>query len=75
MQLAYSPVFKANQLGIANSLIQMIDRNKDNLRQNVPEPYRYNSLAVVAPRGQAYGVLFFWQKMFHWMRLPMVKRS
>lgn len=46
MQLAYSPVFKANQLGIANSLIQMIDRNKDNLRQNVPEPYRYNSLAV-----------------------------
>ena len=46
MQLAYSPVFKANQLGIANSLIQMIDRNKDQLKQNVPEPYRYNSLAV-----------------------------
>ncbi len=46
MQLTYSPVFKANQLGIANSLIQMIDRNKDQLRQNVPEPYRYNSLAV-----------------------------
>jgi len=46
MQLAYSPVFKANQLGIANSLIQMIDRNKDKLRQNVPEAYRYNSLAV-----------------------------
>ncbi|WP_312188634.1 glycosyl hydrolase family 95 catalytic domain-containing protein [Sphingobacterium sp.] len=46
MQLAYSPVFKANQLGIASSLIQMIDRNKDQLKQNVPAAYRYNSLAV-----------------------------
>lgn len=46
MQLAYSPTFKANHLDIANSLIQMIDQNKDNLRLNVPEPYRYNSIAV-----------------------------
>ncbi|WP_286857202.1 MULTISPECIES: glycosyl hydrolase family 95 catalytic domain-containing protein [Sphingobacterium] len=46
MQLAYSPTFKANHLDISNSLIQMIDRNKDNLRLNVPEPYRYNSIAI-----------------------------
>ncbi|MDF2517004.1 MAG: hypothetical protein K0R59_2300 [Sphingobacterium sp.] len=46
MQLAYSPTFKANHLDIANSLIQMIDQNKDNLRLNAPKPYRYNSIAV-----------------------------
>jgi hypothetical protein len=46
MQLAYSPTFKANHLDIAGSLIQMIDRNKENLRLNVPTSYRYNSIAV-----------------------------
>lgn len=46
MQLAYSPTFKANHLDIAHSLIQMVDRNKENLRLNVPVPYRYNSIAV-----------------------------
>ncbi|MGJ1411707.1 glycosyl hydrolase family 95 catalytic domain-containing protein [Sphingobacterium thalpophilum] len=46
IQLTYSPVFKANQLGIAKSLIQMVDRNRENLRLNVPEPYRHNSIAL-----------------------------
>ncbi|UZJ64890.1 hypothetical protein OKW96_00765 [Sphingobacterium sp. KU25419] len=46
MQLAYSPVFTSNHLDIASSLIQMIDRNISNLRENVPAAYRYNSIAI-----------------------------
>jgi len=46
IQLAYSPVFTANHLEIAKSLIQIIDRNVDNLIGNVPEAYRYNSAAI-----------------------------
>lgn len=46
MQLAYSPVFTSNHLDIANSLIQMIDHNVSNLRENVPAAYRYNSIAI-----------------------------
>jgi alpha-L-fucosidase 2 len=46
LQLAYSPVFTSNHLYIASSLIQMIDRNISNLRENVPAAYRYNSIAI-----------------------------
>ncbi|MBB2953081.1 glycosyl hydrolase family 95 catalytic domain-containing protein [Sphingobacterium sp. JUb56] len=46
MQLTYSPVFTSNHLDIANSLIQMIDQNVSNLRENVPVAYRYNSIAI-----------------------------
>lgn len=46
IQLAYSPVFTANHLEIAKSLVKMIDRNKDNLIGNVPKAYRYNSAAI-----------------------------
>lgn len=46
MQLTYSPTFAANHLHIAESLIRMIDRNVDNLVNNVPELYRYNSAAI-----------------------------
>ncbi|MNT48359.1 hypothetical protein D3C72_1851360 [compost metagenome] len=46
LQLAYSPVFTSNHLDIASSLIQMIDRNISNLRENVPPAYRYNSIAI-----------------------------
>ncbi|WP_447766459.1 glycosyl hydrolase family 95 catalytic domain-containing protein [Sphingobacterium faecium] len=46
LQLAYSPVFTSNHLDIASSLIQMIDRNISNLRENVPAAYRYNSIAI-----------------------------
>ncbi len=46
MQLTYSPLYTANRLGIAHTLVEMIDANKSNLALNVPLPYRYNSLAV-----------------------------
>ncbi|MFD1769440.1 glycosyl hydrolase family 95 catalytic domain-containing protein [Sphingobacterium suaedae] len=46
IQLAYSPTFTANHLEISKSLIQMIDRNVDNLIRNVPAPYQYNSAAI-----------------------------
>ncbi|WDF69323.1 hypothetical protein PQ465_02810 [Sphingobacterium oryzagri] len=46
IQLAYSPVFTANHLEIAGSLMQLLDREQENLAGNVPEPYRYNSAAI-----------------------------
>ncbi len=46
IQLTYSPAFTANRLDVAGSLIQMIDRNTENLVNNVPQKYRYNSAAI-----------------------------
>lgn len=45
-QLTYSPVYTANHLELGESLIQMIDRTVENLRQNVPKEYRYNSIGL-----------------------------
>ncbi|TXH20121.1 MAG: hypothetical protein E6Q95_06385 [Chitinophagaceae bacterium] len=46
IQLTYSPLYTANRLSLAESLIKMIDKNKNNLSKNVPAPYQYNSIAV-----------------------------
>ncbi|WP_164109427.1 MULTISPECIES: glycosyl hydrolase family 95 catalytic domain-containing protein [Sphingobacterium] len=46
IQLTYSPTFTANHLEITSSLINMIDQNVDNLINNVPEQYRYNSAGI-----------------------------
>lgn len=46
IQLTYAPTFASNHLEITHSLIAMIDRNRDHLINNVPEPYRYNSAAI-----------------------------
>lgn len=46
IQLTYSPLYTANQLGLAESLIKMIDKNVRNLKKNVPAPYQYNSIAI-----------------------------
>lgn len=45
-QLTYSPLYTANRLDIASSLIKMIDRNKKQLIQNVHPDYQYNSAAI-----------------------------
>lgn len=45
-QLTYSPTFTSNHLEISASLIHLLDRNIDNLNHNVPEAYRYNSVAL-----------------------------
>jgi alpha-L-fucosidase 2 len=46
MQLTYSPLYTANRLDIASSLIRMIDRNKDQLINNVHPDYQHNSAAL-----------------------------
>ncbi|AOW11441.1 hypothetical protein EM308_15465 [Flavobacterium gilvum] len=46
IQLTYSPLYAANQLDVANGLVQMIDAGKENLSKNVPEAYRHNALAL-----------------------------
>ena len=43
MQLTYSPLYTANRLDIASSLVHMIDKNKEQLIRNVPQEYQYNS--------------------------------
>ncbi|MDH7463185.1 hypothetical protein QEG73_17945 [Chitinophagaceae bacterium 26-R-25] len=46
IQLTYSPLYTANHLDIANGLVQMIDKGKENLSRNVPAAYRHNAMAV-----------------------------
>lgn len=46
VQLTYWPLNTSNHLDLAASLENALYRNTDNLRRNVPEPYRANSLAI-----------------------------
>lgn len=46
IQLTYSPLYTANHISIAESLIKMIDKNVANLQKNVPNQYQYNSIAI-----------------------------
>jgi len=51
-QLTYSPLYTSNHLEIASVLPATINANTNNLIQNVPVAYRYNSLAL----GRAGGI-------------------
>lgn len=46
IQLTYSPLYTANRLSLASSLIKMIDAHTQQLIDNAPVQYRYNSAAV-----------------------------
>lgn len=46
LQLTYSPLYAANRLGIATSLMQLIDQQQNNLVNNVPEQYRNDAAAL-----------------------------
>ena len=46
MQLTYSPLYTANRLDLASSLLMMLDQNRRHLIQNVPPDYQYNSAAI-----------------------------
>jgi len=46
MQLTYSPLYTANRLEIAESLIRLIDVNKKQLIKNVHLDYQHNSAGV-----------------------------
>ena len=52
LQLTYSPLYTANRLNIAQSLIEMIHANKANLVKNVPDQYQYDSAALGRAGGQ-----------------------
>lgn len=51
-QLTYSPLYAANHLDIASVLPATINKNVNNLINNVPEQYRYNALGL----GRASGI-------------------
>jgi alpha-L-fucosidase 2 len=46
IQLSYWPVYSANRLDLGASLLAVIDRNKETLRQNVPPALRADAYAV-----------------------------
>lgn len=46
VQLTYWPVYASNRLHLGESLTNFLERNLDNLCQNVPEPYRHDSAAI-----------------------------
>ncbi len=46
IQLSYWPVYTANRLALGESLLALVDRNRDHLRNNVPAAMRTHSMAV-----------------------------
>ena len=46
IQLTYSPLYTANRLQIATSLIRMFNDNKENLKQNILPEYRSDSYGL-----------------------------
>jgi alpha-L-fucosidase 2 len=46
IQLSYWPVYAANRPALGESLLRLLDRNQGNLRRNVPEAWRGDSMAV-----------------------------
>nr|WP_174506298.1 hypothetical protein [Acinetobacter sp. Marseille-Q1620] len=46
MQLTYSPLYASNHLELAKTLVNVIDKNKQNLINNVPEQYQNDSAAI-----------------------------
>jgi alpha-L-fucosidase 2 len=46
IQLSYWPVYTANRLALGESLLALVDRNRDHLRNNVPAAMRPDSMAV-----------------------------
>jgi alpha-L-fucosidase 2 len=46
LQLSYWPVYTANRLALGGSLLALIDRNHDHLRDNVPAAWRSDAMAV-----------------------------
>jgi len=51
IQLSYSPLYAANRLGIASSLMQIIDQQQENLIKNVPEEYQYDAAGLSRASG------------------------
>jgi len=46
IQLTYSPLFRANRLGLAESLFRNLDRGRQALIENVPERWRGTAAAI-----------------------------
>lgn len=46
VQMSYSPVYTSNRLDIGQSLLNALDRSREQLIRNVPEPYRHDSAGL-----------------------------
>jgi alpha-L-fucosidase 2 len=51
IQLSYSPLYAANRLGIATSLMQIIDQQQANLIKNVPKEYQHDAAGLSRASG------------------------
>lgn len=72
IQLTYSPLFTINCSDLALPLLNMLDRNVDNLKQNVPGGFRdaaaigrTSSYDCVSPVGKEHGLLM-WTMLYYW---------
>ncbi|WP_052266126.1 glycosyl hydrolase family 95 catalytic domain-containing protein [Pedobacter kyungheensis] len=54
-QLTYSPIFTANHLELGESLFKSLNRNRQNLINNVPEKWRNDAAAI--GRSSAFGLV------------------
>lgn len=46
VQLTYWPTYDSNRLHLGESLVRHLDKYRDNLKQNVQEPYRQDSIGI-----------------------------
>ncbi|SDL23300.1 hypothetical protein SAMN04487898_11692 [Pedobacter sp. ok626] len=51
IQLTYSPLYTANRLNIATSLMRIIDEQQGNLIKNVPKEYQHDAAAIARASG------------------------
>jgi alpha-L-fucosidase 2 len=51
IQLSYWPVYASNRLALGESMLGIVDRNQDNLRNNVPAPLRKPDVMAVGRMG------------------------
>ncbi|TCC95762.1 glycosyl hydrolase family 95 catalytic domain-containing protein [Pedobacter hiemivivus] len=51
IQLTYSPLYTANRLNIATSLMRIIDEQQVNLIKNVPKEYQHDAAAIARASG------------------------
>ena len=54
VQLAYSPLYTANRLSVSESLWKNLEAHKEELIENIPEQYRYDSAGIHTATGRSY---------------------
>lgn len=72
IQLTYSPMFAINHSELVQPLLEMLDRNVENLKKNVPAEFansaamgRTSSYDCISDLGNEHGLLM-WTMLYYW---------